>query len=194
MDKKKCWRKKAREYLAIAFGGKCTICGYNKTIAALDYHHLNPSEKDFSLSVAMKNGGAWAKIVAEAKKCTIVCCRCHREIHAGITKLPCVYAIFNEEYNDVIKLKEKEYDNCKICTAEKRKSLDFCSLKCAHESQKKFIVSKNDLEILIQEKPYETIGKMFGVSGNAIKKRCKSFGIILPERRGYWQKLTSQIP
>ncbi len=96
MDVKKYWRKKAREYLSIAFGGKCTICGYDKTIAALDYHHINPDEKDFVLSKAMRNGSAWSKIVAEARKCTIVCCRCHREIHAGVTQLSDNCAKFNE--------------------------------------------------------------------------------------------------
>ena len=31
-------------------GSKCEICGYNKCPEALDFHHKNPKEKDFSLS------------------------------------------------------------------------------------------------------------------------------------------------
>lgn len=36
-------------------GGKCQICGYNRSFQALDLHHLNPSEKEFSISNALKN-------------------------------------------------------------------------------------------------------------------------------------------
>lgn len=44
---------------------------------------------------------------------------------------------------------------------------------------------KEDLEKLIleQNKPYDSIGKLYGVSGNAIKKAAKRFGITLPTRR-----------
>lgn len=31
-------------------GGKCQICGYNKCIRALDFHHRDPEKKDFGLS------------------------------------------------------------------------------------------------------------------------------------------------
>src|SRR5690242_1576663 len=30
-------------------GGKCCRCGYNKTRAVLQFHHLDPKEKDFQL-------------------------------------------------------------------------------------------------------------------------------------------------
>ena len=48
---------------------------------------------------------------------------------------------------------------------------------------KKYI--KSDLEKLIleQNKPYSLIGKMYGVSGAAIKKAARKFGIPLPRRR-----------
>jgi len=191
-DKKKEWRKKTREYLAVAFGGACTICGYNKTIAALDYHHLDPTQKDKMLCVAMRNGYAWSRIVEEARKCTIVCSRCHREIHAGVTELPENYARFNEKYADVIKLKTCEFDACPICGTEKNKRQKFCSAGCASDSQKRFEVSKEELEALVAEKTYKEIGEMFGVSDKAIVKRCKSYGITLVKRRGLWMKLNEK--
>lgn len=187
-DVKKTWRQKARENLAAAFGGRCTVCGYKKTISALDYHHVDPKEKDHALHKAMRNGYAWSRIVKEARKCTIVCCRCHREIHAGITELPKDYAQFNEEYVDVIKLRKKEFNECPICGGEKIKSQKYCSVSCAGQSSKRFDITKKEMEKLIAEKPYEKIGEMFGVSGNAIKKRCRSLGIELESRRGYWVK------
>lgn len=52
----------------------------------------------------------------------------------------------------------------------------------------KFEITKEELEKLIDEMPYNEIGKLFGVGGNAIKKRAKKLGINLKPRRGYWQK------
>lgn len=45
--------------------------------------------------------------------------------------------------------------------------------------EKKFEVSKDDLYDLVwnQRLPFTKIGKMFGVSDNAIRKRCKSLGV-----------------
>ena len=45
--------------------------------------------------------------------------------------------------------------------------------------------TKNELEHLIleQNKSYSFIGKLYGVSGNAIKKAALKFGIKLPKRR-----------
>src|SRR3954469_21491921 len=87
-DWKKLWREKSKKYLWIAFGGKCTICGYDKEITAFDYHHIDPSIKTKEISIIIRDGCGWDRIVAEARKCTILCCRCHREVHSGITKLP----------------------------------------------------------------------------------------------------------
>lgn len=43
-------RHKLKEALVKYKGGKCEICGYNKCIAALEFHHINPDEKDFGIS------------------------------------------------------------------------------------------------------------------------------------------------
>jgi hypothetical protein len=48
--------------------------------------------------------------------------------------------------------------------------------------QRRFDISKEELEKLVQEKPLLQIGKMFGVSDNAIRKRCKRFGITIPKK------------
>ena len=64
-------------------GGKCCICGYNKCMDALDFHHLNKSEKSFG--VAEKGyTRSWEKVKEELDKCILVCANCHREIHAGL--------------------------------------------------------------------------------------------------------------
>ena len=42
-------RRRLKKKLVEYKGGKCEICGYDKCIAALDFHHLNPNEKDYSI-------------------------------------------------------------------------------------------------------------------------------------------------
>jgi predicted HNH restriction endonuclease len=64
------------EYL----GGKCSVCGYNKNDAALDFHHKDPSQKDFSISHARST--KFETLIPELDKCILVCSNCHREIHS----------------------------------------------------------------------------------------------------------------
>ena len=66
-------------------GNKCNICGYDKCKDALALHHIDPSEKKFTFSMSW--GLAWKEIEKELKKCVLLCCRCHAEVHNGMTKL-----------------------------------------------------------------------------------------------------------
>ena len=53
--------------------------GYNKSIAALEFHHINPIEKDkdyFNM-----RGGLSPNLKTELDKCVLLCANCHREIH-----------------------------------------------------------------------------------------------------------------
>ncbi len=75
-------KKDAVEYL----GGKCKICGYNNYIGALEFHHIDPSQKDFSISTS-GNTRAWVKIKKELDKCILLCANCHREVHGNKTFL-----------------------------------------------------------------------------------------------------------
>ena len=74
---------KAVEYM----GGCCQLCGYNKCVGALHFHHLDPSEKDFALS---KTGSTyvWDDVKKELDKCVCLCGNCHSEVHAGIVTIP----------------------------------------------------------------------------------------------------------
>jgi len=64
-------------------GGKCQICGYSKCLAALDFHHINAEEKDFTLA-RIKSRLINDKIRLELDKCALVCSNCHREEHARL--------------------------------------------------------------------------------------------------------------
>lgn len=72
------WRRRVKLKLVNYKGGKCENCGYNTCIDALEFHHKNPNEKDFTIS-----GKSWSfeKLKKESDKCILVCSNCHKEIH-----------------------------------------------------------------------------------------------------------------
>ena len=61
-------------------GNCCSICGYNKCLAALEFHHPDPSIKE---SKVIGSTASLEKQRVEAAKCILVCANCHREIHAN---------------------------------------------------------------------------------------------------------------
>jgi len=75
IEKKKVVKLKAIEYK----GGGCVKCGYKKCEAALEFHHLDPKEKEFLISSKHCN---WDIIKKELDKCILVCSNCHRETHS----------------------------------------------------------------------------------------------------------------
>jgi hypothetical protein len=61
-------------------GGCCEICHYNKCISSLDFHHLDPTKKEFSISTKKCNAFG-EEIKKELDKCILLCSNCHREEH-----------------------------------------------------------------------------------------------------------------
>jgi predicted HNH restriction endonuclease len=60
-------------------GGKCSRCGYDSCVAALDFHHTDPSQKD--LAIGSSGHLAWETLKSELDKCLLLCANCHREEH-----------------------------------------------------------------------------------------------------------------
>jgi ribosomal protein L37AE/L43A len=80
-------RRRRKALLVTEAGGACVICGYNRCIGALHFHHLDPGAKRFSLA----HRGASRSLVsmrAEAAKCVLLCSNCHSEMEAGLVDLP----------------------------------------------------------------------------------------------------------
>lgn len=61
-------------------GGKCEKCGYSKNLAALQFHHLDPSKKEFGITKSSKEK-LTNEVILELDKCILVCSNCHFEIH-----------------------------------------------------------------------------------------------------------------
>jgi cytochrome c553 len=67
-------------------GGCCAICGYDRCIINLHFHHVEPARKSFRMDLS--GGKALATYREEAKKCVLVCANCHGEIEAGLIESP----------------------------------------------------------------------------------------------------------
>ena len=78
------YRRAVKRNLIEYKGGKCQICGYNRCQEALEFHHLDPQEKDFTISGGTKS---FESLKPEVDKCMLLCANCHREIHAGLVKI-----------------------------------------------------------------------------------------------------------
>src|SRR5262245_22450654 len=75
-------RRKLREMAIHYKGSRCSLCGYNRCAEALEFHHLDPEKKDFTIS-DRGYSQSWEKIKNELDKCIMLCANCHREVHAN---------------------------------------------------------------------------------------------------------------
>ena len=80
-------RRAVKALLVQEAGGCCQLCGYDRYVGALQFHHLEPSEKAFGLGV---RGVARSleRCREEARKCALLCANCHAEVEAGIAAVP----------------------------------------------------------------------------------------------------------
>ncbi|WP_460821689.1 hypothetical protein [Lysobacter olei] len=67
--------------LIASAGGRCTKCGYHRNLAALTWHHTDPSTKRFNLDVRALSNRRREDIHAELAKCVLLCANCHAEEH-----------------------------------------------------------------------------------------------------------------
>lgn len=75
-------RRRVKAILVAEAGGACTACGYDRHPAALQFHHIDPSEKRFALS-DLGLARSLEKARAEAAKCVLLCANCHALVEAG---------------------------------------------------------------------------------------------------------------
>ena len=182
-DNAQTFQQRRKINLVYVLGGKCCICGYNKCINALDFHHINPEEKEFEL--AQKHNIATEKALQEAKKCALLCSNCHREYHSGCLEIE-PYSTYDEtKAQEVLELidksKHKQNYYCKTCGATITKGATYC-VDCGNKAKQ--IVerpSREELKQLVYSTSFVQLGQQFGVSDKTISKWCASYG--LPNKR-----------
>jgi transposase len=78
-------RRRLKEILVAEAGGRCCMCGYDRHIGALQFHHRNSDEKRFGVGERGLTRSL-ADVRAEVAKCDLLCANCHAEVEGGIAK------------------------------------------------------------------------------------------------------------
>lgn len=164
------YRKNIKRKMILSMGGKCQDCGYSRCNDALEFHHIDPATKEIGFGKVRSNPKNITKLLNELKKCILLCSICHREVHAGIRAIPDEYTKLDPSVFGWIESSEGFVPMGKetMTNPVKKKS----------SIRRKFEISSNELAELIATKSLCEIGRMFGVSDNAIRKRAKKFGIL----------------
>ena len=79
-------RRRLKRILVLEAGGRCRVCGYDRCVAALQFHHRDPREKTFTPS-SKGVTRSLEKAREEACKCVLLCANCHAEVEASYLPL-----------------------------------------------------------------------------------------------------------
>jgi transposase len=79
-------RRRMKALLVEDAGGRCRLCGYDRYVGALHFHHRDPQQKSFAMS-GQGITRSLAKARVEAQKCILLCSNCHAEVEAGIVSV-----------------------------------------------------------------------------------------------------------
>jgi len=78
---KKCYKNKLKERRLLIDSIKlkkgCELCGYKKNPVALDFDHLDPTKKSFTIGTKYTSV-ALERLTKEIEKCRVLCANCHR--------------------------------------------------------------------------------------------------------------------
>ena len=105
-------------YLIDLRGGKCERCGYDKNLAAFDFHHKNPLEKENNLDSRRLSNSTMGWILKEFDKCEVVCANCHREAHSPDLDINKVKERINEFRKSTKVIELKGRPKCIDCGIE----------------------------------------------------------------------------
>lgn len=181
----------------------CAKCGVTKHYL-LDFHHLDPLEKENTISRLMAGSYSITTVLQELKKCVCLCSNCHREFHwlqanEGLTiesylqdskyfkisvqnlKQKIEYLTLNPSQQGFAQQKTIEVEKhyfCARCGKEISKGGVLC-VECRIIEQRKVInrPTREELKEMIRKEPFTTIGAKYKVTDNSIRKWCKSYDL-----------------
>ena len=78
---KQIYKQKKDQVIDLKTELKCAKCGYNEYGVALDFHHLDPTQKDMTVARMMSNKYRVDAVMKEIEKCVCLCANCHRVFH-----------------------------------------------------------------------------------------------------------------
>jgi len=176
-------RKLTKERVFYVMGERCALCGLSDPCMDIyDFHHINPQEKDFTISQGLYNN-AWTTLVKELKKSTLLCANCHRKLHSDFEKYSknLKSSFIQERADEITKpiedLKTHKVYYCKNCGKIISSGVERCP-EC--EKINRRVVDRSDrlqLKELIRTESFVQIGLAFGVTDNAIRKWCVGYNL-----------------
>jgi hypothetical protein len=168
---------KRKMHLINLRGGKCEICGYDKNLAVLEFHHIEKDSKEAQLDQRKLSNSSMEFIMTEFEKCQVLCANCHRETHFPDLELDKVrkkISEFNLEQSERwINFVKPKINNCIDCGCEISKWGKRCQ-SCNQKNLRK--VDRPDIDVIIEkvkEQGYSAVGREYGVSDNAVRKWIK---------------------
>lgn len=174
-------RRRKKERAIQLLGGKCQLCGYEKCMGSLDFHHTSDKEDE----LARMWSRPWKMIEVELKKCILLCANCHRELH---------YIPDNDiQLKNLRRIWVKK--TCPICQRLYDTTVDdqvYCSNACRSFSRRKSVrPSKDEMMKMITEDglSWTKIAKMCNVTEGAVRKWARRYNICKSSSVGIEQSL-----
>ena len=151
-------------------GGKCELCGYIKNIAVLEFHHINPDEKEFQLDMRHLSNTSLEKLKEEVDKCQLLCANCHRETHNPYLGMDEVEDLVNNEAKDKTSFENMSGSICPVCGKRfpKSKGKIYCSKEC-READKHYPSIEEVNEQYKILKSWEKVAQHFGLTRKIIQ-------------------------
>lgn len=151
----------------------CAVCGvsdeWNGKKLVLQLDHINGISNDHRL-----------------ENLRFICPNCHSQTDTFSNKGGNSQSNFNPKYTSNLDTSDiAKYGTCTTCGKSCTLISKNCKV-CRLQSQKdnrKFNPSKEELSDLLDLNPMTKIGELFGVSDNAVRKRCKLLGVEIPSKR-----------
>lgn len=169
----KRWRTKSKVWAVRYAGGRCQVCGYDKFLGNLVFHHVKDKLHDISRMIATHQ--SWEKVMEEVDKCVLLCANCHGEVHGGMTECPTINVEEREKnLSELISERPtpKKYamKPCKECGKPICGAVSFCSKVCLAKNYLTVDWPK-DLADLVAASSMRSVARRLGVSDKAVAKR-----------------------
>lgn len=167
-------RRQRKKDLVEYFGSKCTDCGYEGPAFAFDFDHRDPLKKEFSIS-REGNRGTFEEVLAEAKKCDLVCAICHR-IRTHVQR--CSGCILCDEDAEPVRFRNRvEHKFCALCGKKLHRQNKGVRCQDCIGKYKITWPELDDLIAMIKGSNFRQVARRLGISDNAVRKHLSTRGI-----------------